>query len=106
MKFNLEDISVMVASLLTIYEDGIYMPHTKVFDGKPAALIANKNNIDDSFLMYQNDDDIVFNGLNYSYINDFMTYLSNNRDKYMSMSDTICDFLKLNYDKPKRKIKL
>ena len=106
MRFNFEDLSDMIAGLLIIYENGIYMPHMKVFDGKPAALIANEKDINDNFLMYQNGDDIVFNGLNYPYIKDFMIYLNNNRDEYMSMGDTICNFLNLNYDKPKRKIKL
>ena len=106
MRFNLEDLSDMIAGLLTIYEGGIYMPHDKIFDGEPAALIANVDDINDSFLMYQNGDNIVFNGLNYPYINDFMMYLNNNHDEYMSMGDTIRNFLNLNYEKPKRKIKL
>ncbi len=67
MVFNLEDISVMIASMLTIYEDGIYMPYTKILDDKYVVLIANKNNIhninklcdidkyDDCFLLYEDD---------------------------------------------------
>ena len=108
MEFHLEDLSDMIAGLLTIYENGIYMPYMKIFDGKTAILIANKDNMDDAFLMYQNGtnpNDIVFIGLEYSYIKEFMRYLNSNEHKNMTMSDIICDFLNKNYDKTKRKVK-
>ncbi len=106
MRFNLEDLSDMIAGLLIIYENGIYMPHTVLLDGKEVILIANVDNTKDSFLMYYDKDNILFKGLNYPYVNDFIDYLNNNPNKYMSMGEVMCDFLNLNYDKPKRKIKL
>ena len=105
MRFNLEDLSDMIAGLLIVYEGSIYMPHTTKFNGKEAILITNEENTSDSFLMYQDGNNILFRGLNYPYINDFMMYINSNYE-YMSMGETICSFLRLNYDKPKRKIKL
>ena len=125
MKYNLEDLSVMIASLLTIYESGIYMPYTSVLDSKYVVFIANINNIDniktlsdiskydDCLLLYMGNilvDDIIIkndkNYNNYPYINDFIEYLLNNQNKYMSISDIICDFLNMNYLKPRKRIKL
>ncbi len=140
MVFNLEDISVMIASMLTIYEDGIYMPYTKVLDGKYVVLIANKdeitkintlsdiNKFDDCFLLYQDDNlntdldrEVTFDHSNekayvcqedftgYDYINDLISYISNNYDSRLAlgkdMSDITCKFLDLYYQKPKKRVK-
>ena len=127
-KFNLEDISVMIASLLTIYEKGIYMPYKRFLDNKYVIIITEKDKInkikelkdttrfEDCFIVYisdnsNKDNDIIYNHnysvfKNYQYINDFISYINNNDNKYVTMSNLICNFLDLNYDKSKRRIKL
>jgi len=126
MKFNLEDISVMIASLLTIYEDGIYMPHEMVLDGKRVVLISNENIIknvkslndiskyDECFLLYVGDIDedmskVYISDINfedYPYINDFISYLTSNKVDNITDVKTMCSFLNINYKKPKKRVKL
>ena len=126
MKFNLEDISVMIASLLTIYEDGIYMPHEMTLDGKRVVLISNENIIknikslddiskyDECFLLYIGNSDEDMSNVyisdihfeDYPYIDDFISYLTCNKVDNITDVGAMCSFLNTNYFKPKKRIKL
>ena len=126
MKFYLDDISVMIASLLTIYEDGIYMPHKMTLDNKEVVFVSNEkiiNNIkslndidkyDECFLLYLEDKNIdgnnVFindnNFINYPYILDFISYLTYYQVEDITDISVLLEFLNMNYFKPRKRIKL